>query len=104
MRLWPGQLTREKSAHPPKPRTALSAEGVEGRETYPYYRSTACDVLEDLPMMNTNRLSNLTVQPQTVAEPYRVPMSEGIGLVVIILVILASPFLFDLSLAVGLAR
>jgi hypothetical protein len=55
-------------------------------------------------MMNTNRLSNVSMQPQTVAEPYRVPLSEGIGLAAIILIILASPFLFDLSLALGLAR
>jgi hypothetical protein len=56
-------------------------------------------------MMQTNRLSNLPRQPQTVAaEPYRVPLSDGIGLAAIIMIILASPFLYDLSLALGLAR
>jgi hypothetical protein len=77
---------------------------MESRDTYSYYRSIACDTLEGLPMMHTNRLSNLPLQPQTAAEPYRVPLSEGIGLAAIILIILASPFLYDLSLALGLAR
>jgi len=56
-------------------------------------------------MIETNRLSNLPRQPQTVAaEPYRVPLSEGVGLAAILMIILASPFLYDLSLAIGFAR
>jgi hypothetical protein len=55
-------------------------------------------------MMNTNRISNPTMQPQPVAEPYRVPLSEGLGLIALILVVLASPFLYDLALALGLAH
>jgi len=55
-------------------------------------------------MMSTRRLSNPVSQPQAVAEPYRVPVSESLGLVAMIVIILPLPFLYDLALATGFAR
>ena len=55
-------------------------------------------------MMNQRRPMRVPEPTVVATESPAIPLSEGMVLVSMILLVLASPFLYDLALAFGLAR